>query len=305
MAGPVLPLLAARPAAVRGGTLVLLLLALLLLVWVLRRIPRRGADGDEAPQPFLAHVETLRRTLLVSFGAFVAATCFAFGFRLEPRWGVWVPVPAVADNLAAQLYRRLAADLIPPQVRLVATGPLDGFMAEFTVALGLGFALALPVILAQAVRFLGPALRPAERRALAAYVLPALLLFLAGAAFCYLLVLPFLFGTLYAYSDALGAELLLHVGDFVTFSFGLVLVFGAAFQTPLVMVALTRVGLVPAKTWRRTWRHAVVAIFVLAALVTDPTVFSQLMVALPLTGLYFVGLGIAQVVERRAARAAA
>ncbi len=255
--------------------------------WVASR-PSKRQDMS-----FLAHVDELRKRILWAVVAFLLGTTFAFGFRWTGSW----PRPALHDNLAAQVYQMLAAALVPPNVQLVATSPLDGFVAEFTVAMGLGFAFALPVILWQVGGFFAPALKTKEQRALAMSLIPATLLFLAGAWFAFAFVLPFLFVTLYAYTDALGALPLLRIQDFITFSLGLIMVMGIAFQTPLVMVFLTRVGAVQARTWRRMWRHAIIAILVASALVTDPTLVSQVMVALPLFALYGIGAGVATLIE--------
>jgi len=297
-----LPAVAAAAAtggfAVRAVFTALLVAGLLGVLLAARRLRRPGTPR----KTFLGHVEELRRRLVVVLGASLAGTLVAFSFRIEAWRGFWRPVPAVQDNLAAQLFRSVRDDLVPAEVRLVATSPLDGIMAEFTVALLLGVVVALPLALAQAARFLGPALQENERRAVRWALLPALALFAAGAAFGYTAVLPFLFGTLYSYSDALGAELLLQVPDFVSFTFGLLLVLGLAFQTPLVMAVLSRFGVVRARTWLRSWRYALVAILIASAVVTDPTVISQLLVAAPLTVLYFLGVAAAALLEKRSVR---
>lgn len=282
-------LLQAGGTVLRWGLVLVLAAALVAVLAAWRRAPASASTAKS----FLAHVEELRRRLLLVVGLFLVGTVGAFSFRVEPWRGAWLPVPALQDNLAAQVFRRAAGHLVPEQVRLVATSPLDGFLGEFTVAMAIGAAVALPALLVQGARFVGPALRPQERRALRMAFLPALALFAAGAAFAYLLVLPFMFEALYGYTEALAAEPLLAIPDFVTFTFGLLLVLGLAFQTPLLMAVLSRVGLVAPGTWLRGWRAALIAVLVVSALVTDPTVLSQLMVAAPLLGLYLLGAGAA------------
>lgn len=295
-ASAMLPVLAAT-GPIRFGFLALLVAGALAAWWTAGRSVRPAAR----PRRFLEHVEELRRRLLVTFGVFLAASAAALFLRVEAWRGVWRPVPAVVDNLAAQVYSALAGRLVPEQVTLVVTGPLDAFMAQVLVGFFLAGLVTLPVALLQAAAFLGPAMRPGEGRVLRGFVAPALLLFALGAAFAFVVVLPFLFTALYAFADPLGAVPLLQVQDFVTFTLGLMLVMGAAFQTPVVMVALSRAGVVPSRTWLRLWRHAVVVILVLAALATDPTLLSQLFVAGPLILLYFIGVGVARWVEPREA----
>ncbi len=241
------------------------------------------------------HIEELRRRLIVSAMAVFLMTAFLFSFDWDGRW----PTPALEENLAARLFLAISADLLPATVTLIVAKPIDGFAAEMSIAIGASVLLTSPIWVWQVGGFFWPALQPREQRIVLQAFVPMVLLFVAGVAFGYLVVLPFLFETLYAYGTALGAQPFLLVADFVTFSIGMLLVFGVAFQTPLVMWALTRIGLVKASTWRKYWRHAIVAIAILAALVTDPTVVSQIMVAVPLMGLYGLGAGLAVLAQRK------
>ncbi|HUR63444.1 MAG TPA: twin-arginine translocase subunit TatC [Candidatus Thermoplasmatota archaeon] len=279
----------AAETALRAATvavLALLLLGVLAALWLRRGRRERG----EARLGLWEHVEELRRRLLVVAAALVAGLALAMTTRLAAWHGIPYPVPEFYDTVAAQLFRAAAAHLVPPGVQLIVTSPMDGFSAQFSVALGVGAALALPVLLYQAGRFVAPALRARERRLLALALLPATLLFLLGALFGYVVVLPFTLAALYQFSGALGASGLLSVQDFASFTLSFLLGFGLAFQTPLVMAALSRVGLVaPRAYWRRA-RHAAVIILVVAMVVTpDPTIVSQLMLAVPMLALYVVG----------------
>lgn len=262
------------------------------------RLSERSREPPGEGMRWFDHLDDLRRRLFVSVAAVLVVSALVFSFRWPANSAH--PVPALHDNFAAQAFRRMAADLVPPGVQLVQVRPLDGFMAELAVAFGIAAVVTLPLTLGQLSGFITPALRESERRLLRRAMLPVLALFAAGVAFGYLFVLPFLFSTLYGYGTALGAQPLLQVSELVSFSLGLLLVFGAAFQTPVAMYALTRVGLVQADSWRNKWRHATVAIFFLSALVTDPTVVSQVMVAIPLLGLYGIGILAARTAQRKA-----
>lgn len=261
--------------------LVIVALAMAMLFWsgLRRRSDLMGWAG---------HVDELRRRIITSLATVLVLTALLFSFRWPP--GAPWPAPALHDNLASQAFHRIAADLVPVGVQLVVVRPIDGFLAEMTVAFGLATIMASPVLVGQAAGFILPALRPEERRGLRNLIAPVTLLFLLGAAFAYLYVLPFLLRTLYSYGDALGAQPLLQVSELIGFTVGIVLVMGAAFQTPVVMYGLTRAGLVEAALWARGWRHAIIAILVLSAVVTDPTVVSQLVVAAPLLLLYGIGI---------------
>lgn len=269
-----------------AGAVTLALLAALILFFLRR--PRPTAMG------WMQHADELRLRILVSLASVIAVSAFLFSFD----WVGAYPRPALHENLAARLFGRIRDDLLPADVTLVVARPMDGFAAEMTIALGAAIVLAAPLWSWQLGGFVWPALAARERRIILQAFVPVVLLFLAGAAFAYIVVLPFLLETLYDYGTALGAQGLLPVSDFVGFVLGMVLVFGVAFQTPLVMWALTRTGLVAAASWRRYWRHAVVAIVILAAIVTDPTVVSQALVAAPLILLYVIGIGLAMQAEK-------
>lgn len=283
----------AAPSLLRVGTLAVL--ALLLLALTLALLRRRPALEEGR---LLEHVEELRRRILLVAASLLGGTLVAMTVRVDwhEAWGAnWpLPVPALYDTLAAQLFVAMAGHVVPAGVQLVVTGPFDAFKAQFDIALALGIALAVPTGLVQASRFVAPALRPHERRLLGLAILPATALFALGAVFGYAVVLPITLAALYQFSDPLGAQNLLQVGELAGFVLGFVVAFGFAFQTPLAMVVLSRVGLVDPRSYWRSWRYAVLAVVVAAGILTpDPTVVSQALLAVPLLGLYFLGATLA------------
>ncbi|HET6398203.1 MAG TPA: twin-arginine translocase subunit TatC, partial [Candidatus Thermoplasmatota archaeon] len=252
---------------------------------------------------FLQHVAELRRRLLVVAGTFLAAALVSLSVRVTPT-APYVAF-AVYDPLAAQIFGRLRAHLVPSGVSLVVTRPAEAFTAQLTIALVIGFAIAIPVLLAQLAAFAGPALQPRERKVLARAILPAAALFAAGAAFCYSFVLPVVFETLYGFAEGLVDESFLHVGDLVGFSAVSMLLFGAAFQTPLLMYALARAGIVGPRGYARSWRVATFAIVALCAIATpDGSPVTLALVAGPILALYGLGIAISIPAARRAAAAA-
>jgi len=273
-----------------------LLAALAALVGGVLRRRRNGATDT-----FWGHVGELRRRLVRMVLAVCGALAVIFLVRVRAA-PPFVGVDAY-DNLAAQLFRRMAGDLVPADVRLVVTAPTDGFVAVFDVALGLAILLTLPYLLAQVGGFVWPALKPKERRMLVRAVVPATCLFALGALFAYVVLLPAGFGALYTFASVLGAQTFLDVGEFVPFTLMMLGITGLAFQTPLAMAVLARAGLATPRGYLRYWRHAVLAIVIVAALVTpDPTPVSQMLVSGPLVGLYFLGIGLSVPMARRHAR---
>lgn len=277
-------------------TVTLAVLGLLGLAVVLALARRRPAlESGSVWQ----HVEELRRRILAVTAVLVAAMLAALTLRIG-EWRGWpVPIPSLYDTVASQLFRAAAAQLLPPGVQLIVTGPADGFVAQFSIAVGIGAAVAIPVAVDQMGRFLAPALRPQERKWLAWAVVPAAALFLLGAWFGYAVLLPTTFDALYRFSDALGAASYITVADFATFTLAFLAGCGLAFELPLVMAVLSKAGVVRPSTYWRGWRHAVLAILAVAMVVTpDPTIVSQLLLAVPLILLYVLGAGLATWMSR-------
>ncbi|MEM3164983.1 MAG: twin-arginine translocase subunit TatC, partial [Halobacteria archaeon] len=244
--------------------------------------------------PFWDHLEELRRRFLRAFAAVGAAAfaVFSFGVGWVPAGPLSLPFPypTFTDTLAASFFRLLSSLQLPAGVRLAAIHPADTFTVHIMDSLFLGLAAAMPVVLREIGAFVGPGLQESERRLLRRWVVPGTLLFAAGALLAFFLVLPLTFQLLHQLNEAYGVESFWRVTDFVSLVLLFLLAFGLIFQMPLLMVLLTSTGLVSARGWREGWRMAVIAIFVFAAVITpDASGVTQLMVALPMMGLYFAG----------------
>jgi len=167
-------------------------------------------------------------------------------------------------------------------------------------ALIVGAIAASPVVAYQIAAFLAPALHAHERRAVAVVTPLSLLLFLAGAGFGVLVLVPVALRFLYVFSANIGAEPLARPGDILGFVALTGMMMGLAFQLPLVMGTLSRFGVVSPRRYLRHWRGVIVGTLILAGIVTpDPTVTSQMLVAIPTLGLYALGTGLAFLVARR------
>ncbi len=253
---------------------------------------------------FFAHLEDLRRAVVWSAVPILVATMFAFTFRLEfvSVGGLSLAFPrfAVYDNLATQIFNRARADLLPPDVLVVASGPTDAFFGLMCSAGVFGVIVGMPFVLFQLVQFIGPALRPRERRTASWAIVPAGLLFLLGSIFAYLFLLPFTYEFLFSYAAPITNLQWISVGDFMQFTVLFTLAFGFAFELPIIMALITAAGFVPAAAWREWWRIAAVGIFVFAAVITpDGTGVTMTLVAAPMLLLYGAGYLAAAQVERR------
>jgi sec-independent protein translocase protein TatC len=189
-----------------------------------------------------------------------------------------------------QLLVRPAGDLKPVFLR-----PTELFFTYFKVALMIGVLLALPYILFQILAFISPAMEDAkEKRYFRNLILfgtvPGTIFFIAGVVFCYTVMLPFALG----YLQSFGADIAKPewtIASYISFVLTFLLGMGLVFETPLIMFIAAKIGFMSARKYISYWRHAVVLIFVVAAVVTPtPDPFNLCLVAAPLLLLY--GLGI-------------
>ncbi len=252
--------------------------------------PVQTPEGEPSEKylTLLEHLEELRFRLFVSAAGVVAGLIVSafFGGRLIE----FLKEPAEARN---------------PDFQLQFIEPFELFATYFRVSLLGGLIFGMPVIVYQALRFVAPGLRPNERRWLYSTVAGAFLLFLGGVAFAYYIALPPALDFLLHFGNDL-AEPNIRVGSYIDFVTRLLFWTGVSFETPLVVMFLARFGIVTARQLLRWWRLAIVAAFVVAAVVT-PTIdpVTQSIVAGPIIVLYFLGIALAWLVRPRREPAAA
>ncbi len=222
----------------------------------------------------LNHLEEFRRRLIICLLSLVVATVLCLFFSR-----------AILDFLTIPL----RAD---PNVSLYFQTPYEAFMVHMKAALAGGILLSLPVWTTQLWLFVAPGLYEKEKKSLIPLIFCSLALFLTGCAFAYYLVIPAGLHFLLAFgSDSLKPMLM--VGPYVSFFLGMILACGALFDFPLVMIGLVKLGVVTTRTMAEARKVVIVAILVIAAVVTpSPDPFSQLLLAVPLWVLFEVSLVI-------------
>jgi sec-independent protein translocase protein TatC len=231
-------------------------------------------DAEASVMPFMEHLKELRTRLIWAFIALAITTAVSFVFTKQVF--VFLMVPLGDASLQA----------------LRPTETLGNYMK---VALLCGLILAMPVLVYQLARFLAPGLTKSERRYLVLLVPGATLCFITGAAFAYYIMLPSaIYFLQFFMSDIIRQDWT--VGDYLSFVTSLIFWIGVAFELPLFVYFLAKLGIVDAATLRKNRKYALIAIAVLAAVIT-PTVdpMNMILVMLPLIVLYELGVILARI----------
>jgi sec-independent protein translocase protein TatC len=218
------------------------------------------------------------------------------------RAGISVLVPFVClVYWAPEIFRLLARPLmenLPHDGKLIVTDVTGSFFAPMKVTMLVAFIIALPFVLYQLWAFIAPGLYQHEKRLIAPLVCTSYALFLCGMAFAYFVVFPNILRVMAHYNAPLGAAMNTDVDKYLGFAMTMFVAFGVTFEVPVCVVLLVRIGLVTVAQLRANRAYVVVGAFIVAAIVTPPDVFSQLMLAAPLIALYEVGVLAARVVVR-------
>lgn len=240
------------------------------------------ADADDAKMPFLAHLDELRKRIVVSL--IVLAVGFAATFSFSER---------IIDWLAR-----------PMPVKLAFLEPTEPFWVNMKVALVAGLFLVLPVILYEVWRFIAPGLLPHERKFALPFIILGTVCFALGAAFALLVIVPFAVTFLVSYKTA-NLVPTISVNRYVDFVIKFTLAFGLVFELPLAITLGSRMGLVTPEFLAKNRKYAILINFVIAAILTPtPDAFNQLLMAGPLILLYEAGILAARMFGRRRPAAA-
>ncbi len=239
----------------------------------------------DTPMPLTAHLAELRSRLIWCMMALAVGFIVCYGF---------------SDKIVAALQSPVVLVGQPVKVPLMIIAPAEAFTTSIKVGLIAGLSLVLPLVLYQLWQFVAPGLLEHERKYTVPFLVGSAILFYSGGVIFYL-VLPYI--VLFLLSFAKGdIKAQLSVGYYVTFCVRLMIAFGLVFQLPMIVIFLTQLGLVSSRLLVQYFRHAVVLIFVLAAVLTPTTdPLSLLAMVLPMLLLYGLSILAAKGVERRQA----
>lgn len=246
--------------------------------------PEKEDELAGTEQPFVQHLMELRDRLLKAIAAIGVAALILFFF----------PGPgALYDFLAAPLVAHL-----PAGATLIATSVISPFMVPLKILLMAAFLLALPFVLWQVWAFVAPGLYSHEKKLVLPLVVSSTILFFIGVAFCYF----FVFGQVFAFIQSFAPKSITAAPDieaYLGFVLTMFLAFGLAFEVPIAVVVLARMGVVSVDKLKSFRGYFWVLAFVVAAIVTPPDVISQLALAVPMIVLYEAGIWGAQLFVKR------
>ncbi len=245
------------------------------------------SDIDDSKAPLLDHLIELRQRLLWCIAALVVAFSICLYF---------------ADDIFGLLVRPLSGAFAQGQGELIYTKLYEAFFVEIKVALFAAFFVSFPIIASQLWSFVAPGLYAKEKRAFLPFIIATPILFTAGAALAYFVVMPLAFTYFLQYQGITGGmqlKALPAAGEYLSLVMQFILAFGICFLLPVLLLLLNRADIVSRAQLVGLRRYMIVGSFAIAAVLTPPDFISQIVLALPLIVLFEASLLIMRFTERK------
>lgn len=251
---------------------------------------------EDSKMPLTEHLTELRKRILVSLMALFVVFVGVFNYSEKIFDVVTFPLRA---ELKVSVYAPHFQIVKKTAAPLVFLAPAEAFWMHLKVSLVAALILSLPVIFYQLWRFISPGLLANERKYVLPFVFLATTLFVIGASFCFIIVLPFAITFLLGYKTQ-NMTPMLSVGSYVDFCLKFVLAFGAIFELPLAIIFLTRLGIVTPAMLAKNRKFAVLFAFIAGAILTPtPDAFNQTLMAVPIIILYEIGILLSRLLYRK------
>jgi sec-independent protein translocase protein TatC len=233
--------------------------------------------NPEEKQPFVSHLQELRQRIIICLVTVGIAFLITYYFRDKVNVFLLLPFKNV----------------MPRGSSFIFTGVTEAFITYFKIWMITAAAVSSPVIIYQIWMFVSPGLYEKEKRYVYPLIIWGSLCFGGGVLFCYYIVMP----RLYSFFVSFGSDMIIPMPDlkeYVGLTLKLLVVFGFVFEMPLIAFFLARAGIVNHQFLAKKRRYAILAAFILSAIITPPDVISQVLLAVPLWGLYELSIIIAR-----------
>lgn len=248
--------------------------------------------------PLTEHLGELRNRIVVALIAVTFAFIISFYFSEEIFSVLVTPIRYTLNFSTHNPY----ISFIPaknPDLNLVFLAPAEALWMHIKISFISAFIVSSPIIFFEIWRFIAPGLLEKEKKYALPFVFTTTFLFLIGALFCFIIVLPFAMNFLLTYKTA-NLQPMISVGKYTDFCLKFILAFGAIFELPVVVVFLTKMGIVTTEFLAKNRKYAILIAFILAAVLTPtPDAFNQTLMAIPMLILYEAGILASRILEKK------
>ncbi len=233
-------------------------------------------------KPFIAHLKELRDRLVVSLAGLAVAFIITYSFKEKIFHFLMQPFIKV----------------MPAGSSFIFTSITEAFITYFKVSLVAALFLAAPVILYEVWMFMAPGLYEKEKRYIAPFIIFGSFFFVGGALFCYYVTMPVVYHFFVSYAGTMIIPMP-SLKEYMSLTLKMLIIFGLIFQMPLIAYYLAKAGIINYRGLAKKRRYAILGIAVLSAIITPPEVSSQLLMALPMYGLFELSVVIARVFGKK------